>query len=70
MWGCIPGQLMTKHSNTAPPRPRHVFITPDLKFLCWKNPKKPLDEKTRMKVYMIREIQIGRVTQQLQRKKR
>lgn len=34
------GAMLLKHSNTANPRLRHVYVTPDLKFLVWKDPKK------------------------------
>jgi hypothetical protein len=63
------GQLLMKHSNNANPRARHVYVTPDLKFLVWKDPKKPqLDDKCRMKVHKLRSIDKGRCTKQLQRK--
>jgi hypothetical protein len=67
------GALLSKHSNTAPPRPRYVFVTPDLKYLVWKDPKDrdpEGKEKQRMKVYLIRSVEKGRCTPQLQRKKR
>jgi len=40
----LAGSLMMKHSNTAAPRQRHVYITPDLKFLVWKDVKKVSSE--------------------------
>ena len=64
------GMLLTKHSNTAPPRPRHVYVSQDLRILYWKDPSKPLKPKQQMKTYMIRNIEKGRCTPQLQRKKR
>jgi len=64
------GALLTKHSNSAPPRPHHVFVTPDLKFLVWKDPKKPADESQMMKVYLMKGVEKGRATAQLQRKKK
>jgi hypothetical protein len=63
------GMLLQKHSNNAAPRPRHVYVTTDLKFLVWKDPKKhELDDKNKMKVFKIRSIERGRCTPQLQRK--
>lgn len=63
------GALLQKHSMTAPPRPRHVFVSPDLKKLMWKDPKKPVDDSTPfMKVMRIRQTDKGRCTTQLQRK--
>lgn len=65
----LAGSLFIKHSNTAAPRPRHIYVSDDLKFLVWKDPKKPVDPKHKMKVFKIRSIERGRCTPQLQRKK-
>eukprot|EP01006_Ploeotia_vitrea_P030519 TRINITY_DN62915_c0_g1_i1.p1 TRINITY_DN62915_c0_g1~~TRINITY_DN62915_c0_g1_i1.p1 ORF type:complete len:1870 (+),score=1159.95 TRINITY_DN62915_c0_g1_i1:813-5612(+) len=65
----VSGALLIKHSNTAVPRPRYVFVTPDLKWLCWKDAKKPLKDSQKMKVYKLRTVEYGRCTPQLQRKK-
>jgi hypothetical protein len=63
----LAGALLTKHSNSAQPRPRHVYVTTDLKFLVWKDPKKPLHPDNKMKIFKIRSIEKGRSTPQLQR---
>ena len=63
------GQLLTKHSKTAPPRPRHVYCTADLKWLVWKDPKKPLHPDNKMKTWKLKGVERGRPTQQLQRKR-
>ena len=65
----ISGQLLMKHSKTAPPRPRHVYCTADLKWLIWKDPKKPLHPDNKMKTWKLRGVERGRATQQLQRKR-
>ena len=65
----IAGAMIVKHSNNAAPRQRHVYITPDLKFLVWKDPKKPLHPDNKMKVIRIRTIERGRCTPQLERKR-
>jgi len=65
----LAGALLIKHSNTAAPRPRHIYVTADLKFLVWKDPKKPLDPKHKMKIFKVKNIERGRCTPQLQRKK-
>eukprot|EP00456_Euglypha_rotunda_P068544 TRINITY_DN5983_c0_g1_i6.p1 TRINITY_DN5983_c0_g1~~TRINITY_DN5983_c0_g1_i6.p1 ORF type:complete len:1872 (+),score=340.11 TRINITY_DN5983_c0_g1_i6:125-5740(+) len=63
------GALLTKHSKTAKPRPRYVYIDQDLKFIVWKDPKeKVLDPKNKMKVFQIKQIERGRTTEQLKRK--
>ena len=62
------GAMLMKHSNTANPRQRHVYITPDLKFLVWKDPKKPLHPDNKMKINRIRSLERGRCTPQLERK--
>jgi hypothetical protein len=64
------GALLTKHSKTANPRPRHVYVDQDLKFLIWKDPKKPVDPDNKMKVFMVKQVEKGRCTPQLQRKKK
>jgi hypothetical protein len=64
----LAGCLLMKHSNTAAPRSRHVYVTSDLKFLVWKDPKKPLDPKQRMKVFKMKSVGLGRCTPQLSRK--
>lgn len=65
----LAGSLLTKHSNSAAPRVRHVYITDDLKYLVWKDPKKPVTPQNKMKVFKIRTIERGRCTTQLQRKR-
>jgi hypothetical protein len=63
------GALLTKHSKTAPPRPKHVYVDADLKYIIWKDPKdKQLKQENMMKVFKIRAIDRGRCTPQLQRK--
>jgi hypothetical protein len=64
------GALLVKHSKTAAPRPRHVYITDDLKWLVWKDPKaKTVDPEQRMKIFKIRTVERGRCTMQLQRQR-
>lgn len=64
------GALLQKHSKTAKPRPRHVYVDNELKYLIWKDPKeKLLDPRNKMKLYKIKQIEEGRATPQLQRKK-
>ena len=65
----ISGQLLTKHSKTAPPRPRHVYVTADLKWLIWKDPKRPLHPDNKMKTWKLRGCERGRCSQQLLRKR-
>jgi hypothetical protein len=64
----LAGQLIVKHSKTAKPKSRHVYVDAELKNLVWKDPKKPLHPKNKMKIYKIRSMERGRVTPQLQRK--
>jgi hypothetical protein len=65
----LAGALLMKHSNKAAPRARHIYVTPDLKWLVWKDPKEPVDPKQRMKTIKLRSVERGRATPQLQRKK-
>jgi hypothetical protein len=64
----LAGQLLIKHSNTAAPRSRHVYVTNDLKFLVWKDPKEQLHPDNKMKIFKVRSVEKGRATPQLQRK--
>jgi len=64
------GALLMKHSMTAPPRPRHVYVTDDIKFLVWKDPKKTtIDDDIKMKIFKIRSVERGRCTEQLKRQR-
>jgi hypothetical protein len=62
------GALLTKHSKTAAPRQRHVYVDNELKYLIWKDPKEKLKEENMMKVGRIKSVERGRCTPQLQRK--
>lgn len=64
------GALLIKHSRSANPRPRHLYVTDDLKWLVWKDPKsQTVDLDSRMKIFKIRTVERGRCTEQLQRKR-
>mmetsp|Transcript_8936 Transcript_8936/g.17084 ORF Transcript_8936/g.17084 Transcript_8936/m.17084 type:complete len:1795 (+) Transcript_8936:30-5414(+) len=63
------GTMITKHSMTAAPRARHLFVSQDLKWLVWKDPHQKIQEGQRMKTHMLKSIEVGRVTPQLQRKR-
>lgn len=63
------GALLVKHSKSAAPRNRHIYLSPDEKSICWKNPRKPLQDSQMMKITKIRGVDAGRATPQLQRKK-
>jgi hypothetical protein len=66
----LAGALLNKHSNSAASRARHIYVTQDLKWLVWKDPKKAeVDEKQKMKTFKIRSVERGRCTPNLQRKK-
>lgn len=58
-----------KHSMTAPPRPRHIYVTDDIKWIVWKDPKKTtIDEDTKMRS-QLRSVERGRCTPQLKRQR-
>lgn len=64
------GSMLIKHSAHAPPRPRHVFMSNDLMWFCWKKAKKDLDPvKQRMSTWRVKEVYKGRCTPQLERKR-
>jgi len=66
----LAGQLLVKHSLSAAPRPRHLYLSHDLEYMIWKNPQKPeIDLTQRMKIYKIYGVNVGRCTPQLQRKR-
>jgi len=62
------GAMLTKHSKTAPPRQKHIYIDNELKYLIWKDPKEKLKEENMMKVGKIKSVERGRTTPQLLRK--
>jgi len=65
------GQLLKKHSKKANPKSMHLFLSPDIEWICWKNPdpNKKFTLKHRMRIYKIYGVNTGRCTPQLQRKK-
>jgi len=65
------GQLLKKHSKKANPKSMHLFLSPDLEWMCWKNPdpNKKFTLKHRMKIYKLYGVNTGRCTLQLQRKR-
>lgn len=63
------GMMLMKHSKTAAPRKRHVYMTTDCTRLCWKNVRKPLAANQYMEIAKIFEVRKGRCTPQLERKR-
>jgi len=63
------GQMLIKHSKTAQPRKRHLFMTTDCTRICWKNPRKPVAANQYMEIVKIFEVRKGRCTPQLERKR-
>jgi len=62
------GALMIKHSKTAPPRKKHVYVDLEFKKIIWKDPKeKGLNPKNVMKVGLIKQVEKGLATAPLQR---
>lgn len=64
----LAGALLTKHGEQTFHQ-RHVYLSPDLEYLCWKNPKKELKNSQRMKIYDLLSVEQGRATPHLQRKR-
>jgi len=67
----LAGALFTKHAKLTSPSPRHVYVTEDLKWFVWREPKekKKIDDSHKMKFIKIRSIESGRCTPALNRKK-
>jgi len=65
----LAGQLLRKHSKKAQPKPKHLYLSHDLEWLCWKDPGKEPDIKQRMRIYKLYGVNTGRCTPQLQRKR-
>jgi len=65
------GQLLKKHSKKANPKSMHLFLSPDIEWMCWKNPdpNKKFTLKHRMRIYKMYGVNTGRCTPQLQRKR-
>jgi hypothetical protein len=62
------GQSLQKHSNTAKPRARHLFMSADCKTLCWKAAgTKDLQPSQMMKIKSIASVDTGRCSKPLQR---
>jgi len=65
----LAGSVLVKHSNNAAPKPRHIYLSHDLEYLVWKDPKKEVNMKQRMRIYKLYGVNTGRCTPQLQRKR-
>ena len=66
----LAGALLIKHSQTAPPRKRHIFVSADLQFVCWKEPSaaSAAANENRMKLTHVTSVDCGLVTPQLRRR--
>jgi hypothetical protein len=63
----IAGALLQKHSKSSAPRKRHVFLSPDLEYLIWKDPMKSVKSDQMMHIYKINGVLKGAATPQLRR---
>ena len=65
----LAGMMLTKHSNTAKPRPRHLYMTPDCKRLCWRSADaKELAPSQQMRIATLASVETGRCSKPLNRK--
>jgi hypothetical protein len=64
----VEGSIMTKHSYNAQPHPKFIFVSEDLKRICWRDPKKPKDKLKFIDICEFSSIQKGRCSPQLQRR--
>jgi len=66
----LAGAVLKMHTKSGDPQPRHVFVSADLKYLCWKDAKeKKAEDNCRLQVFKIKTIERGRCTDDLKRKK-
>jgi len=65
------GKLLQKHSKTAVPRQRHVYMSQDMKWLIWKDPHVHGDPglENKIKLFKVKSVEPGRCTPQLERKR-
>lgn len=64
----LSGALLIKHGESTSHQ-RHIYLSPDLEYLCWKNPKKDLKDSQKMKIFDLMSVEVGRATPHLQRKR-
>lgn len=69
----LAGAELWKHSSHVSKRLRHVRITPDLRYLVWKDRKvkahaHSVTMKQKMKVFQIKAVEVGRKTEPLLRR--
>jgi hypothetical protein len=66
----LAGAVLKVHGKSGDPKQLHVFVSSDLKYLCWKEggAKKAADD-CKIKVFKIRTVERGRCTDDLKRKK-
>jgi len=66
----LAGAVLKMHGKSGDPKGYHVFVSADLKFLCWKDPKeKKAPDDCKVKVFKIKTVERGRCTDDLKRKK-
>ena len=63
----LSGQMLTKHSKTALPAARHLYLTQDLHHLIWNKPMTPIQAKNTMLATSVYAAVRGQTTPQLQR---
>ena len=63
----LAGSMLVKHSKTALPASKHVYLTQDLTRLIWNKPMTDVDVKHTMLATSLFAVTRGHTTQQLQR---
>jgi hypothetical protein len=64
----VSGRVMTKHSYNASPHSKLIFVSGNLKRICWRDQKKQNDKLKFIEISEIHSIQKGRCSPQLQRR--
>jgi len=65
----IAGTLVRHFTNDIGPRPRRLYLSPDLEYLIWKNPKKAEIKKSqRMRIFKLHTVEEGLCTPQLKKR--
>jgi len=63
----LAGSLLTKHSKTALPASKHVYVSHDLTLLIWNKPMTDILSKNTMAITSLHAVTRGKCTPQLQR---
>lgn len=66
----VNGDVLTKYARNGGVSSRHVYVTPNLRWIVWRDPKtEVMKDGSKLKVWSLRHVDLGRCTAELRSKK-